>query len=46
MQMEIVRCKTPEVVPKEIWTHILAYNLVRTIIAQSAIKHAIELSRR
>ena len=24
---------------KEIWTHILAYNLIRTIIAQAAIKH-------
>ena len=24
---------------KEIWTHILAYNLIRTIIAQAASKH-------
>lgn len=42
MQMDILRCKTPELVRKEIWTHILAYNLIRTIIAQAAIKHAIE----
>ncbi|MCG8407068.1 MAG: transposase, partial [Phycisphaerales bacterium] len=27
MQMDILRCKTPELVRKEIWTHILAYNL-------------------
>jgi IS4 transposase len=33
MQMDILRCKTPELVRKEIWTHILAYNLIRTIIA-------------
>ncbi|MCP5110521.1 MAG: transposase [bacterium] len=26
MQMDILRCKTPEVVHKEIWTHLLAYN--------------------
>ncbi len=39
MKMEILRCKTPELVRKEIWTHILAYNLIRTIIAQAAIKH-------
>ncbi len=24
---------------KEIWTHILAYNLIRTVMAQSAVKH-------
>jgi hypothetical protein len=42
MQMDILRCKTPELVRKEIWTHILAYNLIRTIIAQAAIKHSIE----
>ena len=30
---------TPELVRKEIWTHILAYNLIRTVIAQAAAKH-------
>lgn len=39
MQMDVLRCKTPELVRKEIWTHILAYNLIRTIIAQAASKH-------
>jgi hypothetical protein len=42
MQMDILRCKTPELVRKEIWTHILAYNLIRTIIAQAAAKHSVE----
>jgi len=42
MQMDILRCKTPESVRKEIWTHILAYNLIRTIIAQAARKHEAE----
>jgi hypothetical protein len=42
MQMDVVRCKTPELVRKEIWTHILAYNLIRTVIAQAAAKHSIE----
>ena len=36
MQMDISRCKTPDLVRKEIWTHILAYNLIRTIIAQAS----------
>jgi hypothetical protein len=39
MQMHHLRCKTPELVHKEIWAHILAYNLIRTIIAQAAAKH-------
>jgi FOG: Transposase and inactivated derivatives len=42
MQMEVLRCKTPELVRKELWTHILAYNLIRTIIAQAAHKHQLE----
>jgi DDE family transposase len=42
LQMDILRCKTPELVRKEIWTHILAYNLIRTIMAQAATKHDIE----
>ena len=42
LQMDILRCKTPELVRKEVWTHILAYNLIRTIIAQAATKHDIE----
>jgi hypothetical protein len=42
LQMDVLRCKTPELVRKEIWTHILAYNLIRTIIAQAARKEGIE----
>ncbi len=42
MQMEILRCKTPELVRKEVWTHILAYNLIRTVMAQAANKHDLE----
>jgi len=42
LQMDVLRCKTPELVRKELWTHILAYNLIRTITAQAAVKHGIE----
>jgi hypothetical protein len=42
MQMRVLRCKTPELVRKELWTHILAYNLIRTILAQAASKHGLE----
>ena len=42
MQMHDLRCKTPELVQKEIWTHILAYNLIRTLMAQAAHQHHLE----
>jgi hypothetical protein len=42
MQMRELRCKTPELVHKEVWTHILAYNLIRTVMAQAASRHHIE----
>jgi IS4 transposase len=42
LQMDVLRCKTPEMVRKELWTHILAYNLIRTLIAQAASKHGLE----
>ena len=40
--MDVLRCKTPELVRKELWTHILAYNLIRTVIAQAATKHGLD----
>jgi len=42
LQMDVLRCKTPELVRKEIWTHILAYNLIRTIMAQAAAKYGVQ----
>jgi Transposase DDE domain len=41
MQMDELRCKTPELVRKEIWTHVLAYNLIRTVAAQAAVTHGL-----
>jgi hypothetical protein len=36
MKMDILRCKSPEMVRKEIWAHLLAYNLLRTVMAVAA----------
>ncbi len=36
MGMDILSCKTPEMVVKEIWIHLLAYNLIRLMMVQSA----------
>lgn len=36
LKMEMIWAKTPEMVRKEIWVHLLAYNLLRTLMWQSA----------
>ena len=45
MQMDILRCKSPEMVEKEIWAHLLAYNLLRTVMAVAAAGVGIEPRR-
>jgi hypothetical protein len=42
MQMDILRCKAPEMVRKEIWAHLLAYNLLRTVMAVAAAESGLE----
>lgn len=39
LQMGILRCKSPEMVKKEIWMHLLAYNLIRGVMAKAAEVH-------
>lgn len=41
MGMSILRCKTPEMIRKEIWMHLLVYNLIRLILVQCALIHKI-----
>jgi len=35
--MDVLRCKTPEMVCREIWTCLLAYNLIRQTMLQAAL---------
>ena len=39
LQMDVLRCKSPERVEKEIWMHLLAYNLIRCVMAKAAEAH-------
>ncbi len=39
MQMDVLRGETPEMVRKEIWACLLAYNQIRTVIAEAAAQH-------
>ena len=36
LQMDVLRCLTPEMVRKELWMHLLAYNLVRSVMCAAA----------
>lgn len=38
--LDHVRCKTPDMVRRELWVTLLAYNLVRRLIATAASVHA------
>src|SRR3982750_3423227 len=45
MQMEVLRCETPAMVEKEVWMHVLAYNLIRGLMARAAEAHGKEPRR-
>jgi putative transposase len=36
MKMDVLRGKTPALVRKEVWAHLLGYNLLRAVMAQAA----------
>ncbi len=36
MHLDVLRCKTPEMVAKEIFVHLLAWNLLRGVMTESA----------
>jgi hypothetical protein len=45
--MDVLRCLTPQMVEKELWVNLLAYNLIRLLMAQAALEaglHPRELS--
>ncbi len=39
LHLDHVRCKTPEMVRRELWVTLLAYNLIRKVIATAAAVH-------
>jgi hypothetical protein len=39
--MDVLRCKTPELVVKEVWAHLLANNLIRGVMAEAARRHGL-----
>jgi len=41
LQMDILRGKSPGIVRKEVWAHLLTYNVVRGLMAQAARQRAV-----
>jgi putative transposase len=39
LHLDHARCKSPEMVRRELWTTLLAYNLIRTTAAAAALLH-------
>jgi len=44
MGLEMLKCKTPDGCRKELWMGLLAYNLIRTVMAQAASERKVHLS--
>jgi len=45
MALDVLRCKSPELIEKELILHLIAYNLVRVLMQRSAHLHHVALSR-
>jgi len=43
MHMDVLRCETPEMVRKEIGMHLLAYNLLRSVMCAAAEEHEVRV---
>jgi len=43
--LDILRCKSPELIEKETLLHIIAYNMVRLFIQKAAGVHEVDLGR-
>jgi hypothetical protein len=41
LKMEFIRAKTPEMVRKEIWASLLAYNMIRKLIGEAAYQYGL-----
>ena len=45
LQMEMLRSRSPAMVQKELYAHLIAHNLIRLTMAQAAWQHSVPLER-
>lgn len=43
--LDVLRCRTPALVEKEVWLHAIAYNLVRALMLEAASTHQVDPAR-
>ena len=45
LALDVLRCLSSEMVEKELLVHVIAYNLVRSVMQQAALQHQVDLAR-
>jgi hypothetical protein len=45
LALDVLRCLSPAMVEKELLVHVIAYNLVRSVMQQAALRHHVNLER-
>ncbi|HEV8491347.1 MAG TPA: transposase, partial [Candidatus Angelobacter sp.] len=45
LELEMLRSRSPQMLQKEIYAHLIAHNLIRCAMAQAATEHALPLER-
>ena len=45
MRLDVLRCRSPQMIRKELRMHFIAYNLVRAVMLQAALQYQVALSR-
>jgi hypothetical protein len=45
LRLDVLRCRSPQMIHKEVLLHLIAYNLVRAVMQQAAQCHHVDLSR-
>jgi hypothetical protein len=45
LALDVLRCLSPAMVEKELLVHVIAYNLVRSVMQTAAIRHQVDLER-
>jgi hypothetical protein len=45
LALDVLRCRSSEMVEKELLVHVIAYNLVRSVMQQAALRHQVDLER-
>ena len=45
LKMDVLRCRSPHMIERELRMHFIAYNLVRSVMQKSALAHDVNLER-